>query len=244
MRRLAILALLAALAVPAMAAPAVVQSAGCGNYNASVTCTLSSAVASGDVLVQIAVSNVTTATFSVSGCGATWTSEGGGSDTNGAVFVFVGTAGSGTCSTSQTVSGGNFNDAALLELSGVGSIDGSAAITYTSCGGTGSCSGPAVTTTVSGDIVICGGTDIQSDAITPVWASPFSSSLNDQIASPDTVTVSAASALPASTGSITPTFTSSGGASAYYHLGAIAFEPSAGPPPCPHTLMTLGVGCG
>lgn len=242
-RALGIAAVLAALASPALATPTIVQAIGCDNYNATLSCTLPSAVASGDVLVQMSFSNTTTAAMSVSGCGAAWTQVTGGSDTNGSVFVFVGTGASGPCTTSQTVSSGNFNDAALLEVSGVSATTDGSGIAYASCGGAGVCAGPTVTTAVGGDIIISAGDDFQSASIVPSWEAPFSSDLNQQISSPDTVTISGAETVQASAGTATPSFTSTGGAAAYYHLGAVALEESARGPSAPTcTLSLLGVG--
>lgn len=249
MRRLAILALLAALALPAMAAPAVVLD--CANEqsapaaNVTVSCSLGTLTV-GDQVIVVGMSTTTGQALSASGCSLSFTSL--FSDTtgsNGTWDIWTATVSSAVaCSPSVLLtwsSGYPYDYVGAWEISGAGAsdatpIDGN--LSYCT-----SCTSTAITTATSGDIVLF--VAEQAVAGTPFASfNPFT--LDVQVDGTDssgqTYDMALVSDLPATVGNQSTTFTAAGSRLTLDLI--MAFKPSAGPPPCPHTLMTLGVGCG
>lgn len=247
MRKLAILALLAALAIPALAAPSVVQTCFGSGYQAPATCAFASSIAAGDVLVVIQMdTSFTAATMSApTGCsGLTCTLVDQDTSTGFAEWIAADAAG-GVCqpviSSSDSLAR---HDVDGMEVSGVtATVDAHAYVYQT---GLSTPTSPTITTSVAGDLIVSANCDYNAKASVWTVASPYTKQVDMGNASlADYWGGSATLIQPAAGAQAGGAWSNANGGTNYADSGTFALEPSgAGPPPCPHTLTTLGAGCG
>jgi hypothetical protein len=246
LRKLAILALLAALAIPAMATPAVVQTCFGTGYQTTAYCSFTNDIAANDVivLVQMDTSFGAATPATPSGCGVTWNLIDEDSSTGFAEFVAADPSG-GACSAGVVSTDSTARHNVMgLELSGVtATVDAHGFIYQTAIG---SPTSPTITTTVSGDAVFSANADYAGYTATWTVSSPYTKEVDNGSASLGQYSGGVAMVVQTSAGSQTGgSWTNTGGGTSQADSGTFALEPSgAGPPPCPPTLMTLGVGCG
>jgi hypothetical protein len=190
--------------------------------NPSTTCTFGASLGAShhltaSILASAAVTSFTTPTGSGAGCPSTWTVV-GTSGTKGAIYISSATsAGACTVTIAAASSGGLSLQGTIRELAGVIATADVSSISQ-SVGFCTSCTGPSMTTSVSGDFVTCDALATGS-AGTMAVTSPFTADVNttggvDQISG---------YRVQASAGAISMAYTSSGGSG--WIVNCVAVEP-------------------